>query len=484
MPTLDDARNLVRIAGTDLTSRDIIPVFDESADEIRGIPATDLSNVASANITDATAAGRALLTAADAATQKRALAPWNISGCVGCWDSVNTTRDSGYVTQWTDLSGNSNHLTPNTSTLSQKGTWTETGVEPYVNIGLNLTTAISLNNRDFTFIWIGRPQSTTTYGPGGILFHSGDTTGTNPSLQQQAAYTYMAGPGRAASPMPYRPEGMSSLAVAGGSSGADVYVNGAKSTATAYVAGTTELTKLLGNKTSGMFGTNSATYAMLIYSRKLTEPEIREILAFYAADRSEGFSIIGVGDSILKGESLTSSASRFAMLAGNVLGAKIDCVGLSGRTMTTIVSGYTAGSFYRVPGGRNIHILQAGSNDLATGTGKDAQLITDYQTMVGRIKTDDPYAQVLVCTILPRNASFSGGQNAAGFETDRQTVRTSVLANYASWGADGVVDFAGNTTIGDAADADNTTYYGDKIHPTAAGHAVMAQVLVAAIQAL
>jgi len=42
MPTLDDARNLVRIAGTDLTSRDIIPVFDESADEIRGIPATSL----------------------------------------------------------------------------------------------------------------------------------------------------------------------------------------------------------------------------------------------------------------------------------------------------------------------------------------------------------------------------------------------------------------------------------------------------------
>ena len=152
--------------------------------------------------------------------------------------------------------------------------------------------------------------------------------------------------------------------------------------------------------------------------------------------------------------------------------------------MATIVSLYTTGSFFRVPGGKNIHILQAGSNDLATGTGKAAQLITDYQTMTSRIKTDDPYAQVLICTLLPRNASFSGGQNAAGFESDRGTVNASVVANYAAWGADGVVDFAANTTIGDAADADNTTYYGDKIHPTAAAHAIMARILVSAIRNL
>ncbi len=294
----------------------------------------------------------------------------------------------------------------------------------------------------------------------------------------------MAGPVRGGSPMPYPAEGFSSIVVAGGSSAADLYVNGTKSSVTAYAAATMELTKLLGAKADGMYGTNSATYAMLAFSRKLTEPEIRQILAYYSADKREGINLIGLGDSIMKGESLSASSSRFAMVASNVLGMKADCNGLSGRTMATIVSLYTAGSFFRVPGGKNIHLIQAGSNDLATGTGKAAQLITDIQTMTSRIKVDDPYAQVLVCTILPRNASFSGGQDAAGFETDRQTVRTSVLANYASWGADGVVDFAGNTTIGDAADADNTTYYGDKIHPTAAGHAIMAQVLVAAIRAL
>lgn len=45
MPTLDDARTLVRVNGSDLAARDIVAVFDDSADEIRGLPATDIPKI-------------------------------------------------------------------------------------------------------------------------------------------------------------------------------------------------------------------------------------------------------------------------------------------------------------------------------------------------------------------------------------------------------------------------------------------------------
>lgn len=80
----------------------------------------------------------------------------------------------------------------------------------------------------------------------------------------------------------------------------------------------------------------------------------------------------------------------------------------------------------------------------------------------------------------------------ATFEADRQAIRTSRLAQYSIATAETnvwkdsngnfYVDLGGDTTIGDAGDENNTTYYLDKVHLTDAGYAIVATYVKKAIQ--
>jgi phospholipase/lecithinase/hemolysin len=65
-------------------------------------------------------------------------------------------------------------------------------------------------------------------------------------------------------------------------------------------------------------------------------------------------------------------------------------------------------------------------------------------------------------------------------EVDRTTYNTCITTNAA--GKYTVVDFAANATMGAAGAEDNTTYYNvDKIHPTNAGHQILANIAQAAM---
>lgn len=82
---------------------------------------------------------------------------------------------------------------------------------------------------------------------------------------------------------------------------------------------------------------------------------------------------------------------------------------------------------------------------------------------------------VLVGTCLNR------GDGYANFNTDRQTVNTSILANFATY-ADGVVDFA---AVPELQTITNTTYFNaDQIHLTDAGYQKAADTVTAKITAL
>lgn len=63
-------------------------------------------------------------------------------------------------------------------------------------------------------------------------------------------------------------------------------------------------------------------------------------------------------------------------------------------------------------------------------------------------------------------------------ESDRTTYNGLIRSNAAGMGYK-VCDFAANSTIGDAGDENNTTYYSDQIHPTAAGHVILQQIITA-----
>lgn len=60
---------------------------------------------------------------------------------------------------------------------------------------------------------------------------------------------------------------------------------------------------------------------------------------------------------------------------------------------------------------------------------------------------------------------------------------TWLRANWSSF-ADGIADYAAETTMGLQATASNATYYGDTIHPTSAEHTLLAPICASAINAL
>jgi len=86
----------------------------------------------------------------------------------------------------------------------------------------------------------------------------------------------------------------------------------------------------------------------------------------------------------------------------------------------------------------------------------------------------------VACTILPRsNPTMLAG--LAGFETARTTFNTDVVAHWASH-ADSLANVAAINGMGAAGDSDNTTNYSaDKVHPNAAGHALIEAVYRAAV---
>ena len=133
--------------------------------------------------------------------------------------------------------------------------------------------------------------------------------------------------------------------------------------------------------------------------------------------------------------------------------------------------------WYSAARAKNILILAAGTNDLANGNALPDMLDRYYALLDSARATG---WKTVASTILPRsNPGMVVG--VAGFETVRSAFNADVVANWASH-ADALADVAGVKNMGAAGDSDNTTYYSvDKIHPNAAGHALLESVFLAAV---
>ena len=125
---------------------------------------------------------------------------------------------------------------------------------------------------------------------------------------------------------------------------------------------------------------------------------------------------------------------------------------------------------------RNVLVIWGGENDLYGGASA-----ADTITALSGSCTARRAAgwKVVVLTLLP--CSYT--DTPAGYEAARQAVNTSIRANWATY-ADRIADIAANTTIGDAGDEENTTYYADRLHMTAAGYAIVAGIVKTAIESL
>ncbi len=127
---------------------------------------------------------------------------------------------------------------------------------------------------------------------------------------------------------------------------------------------------------------------------------------------------------------------------------------------------------------KNILIVAVGTNDLAVGNNL-TDIMTRFYALLDAARTKG--YKVAVSTILPRSDATALANN---FEAARTTFNADLLANWASH-ADALANIAGISGMGAAGDSNNTTYYSpDKVHPIAAGHALMEPVYRAAVAGL
>lgn len=216
--------------------------------------------------------------------------------------------------------------------------------------------------------------------------------------------------------------------------------------------------------------------------------------SFVSASTGETWTINGAGvvlgplwKIVFEGDSLTSGTGSTggntypvqaaALLTGPRFGVTIATAGhtltnmiadLPGQIIPAITSGYP---YVAV-------VVWGGTNDLYAGD-EAATVMTRYSDLCTSIRAAGA-DKIIVGTVLPR----SDVGVAAGFETQRQSFNTTLRSTYSNF-ADALADVAANTTIGDAGDELNITYYNvDQVHMTNTGYGLVASIFAASLTAL
>lgn len=409
------------------------------------------------------------------------LYPYERAGCVGAWDFRNVTTTGTLIDTFVDLSGNGKTLTPNNAGLKAilTGRSAEVQVGGAYNIGGG---GILLDYRDHTVIFILAPLAGTLRSPHGVLYQISSGPGANPDF----AKTYLYNANRdGAGALRMRPSGNSSYCVVANSTAVITSSNGQTKSNTANTAGTGTLQKICGRSDAdGFFGMPAQLVACYIFSRALPEWEVREIEKHHGVQESgEEILLLTSGDSITLGTSATTADVNYFNLAARRLGAAVSYRAISGQN-TGAINTATPAADVPIPNGcRPVFIINTGTNDLANATGAEGTLRTNVSALAAKFRLAVPNCKIVLCAILPRTATFIGGQTSGGFDTDRLAHNTW-RAGLVGTEVDAYCDWTTDAAFDAAADAANATFFSDQIHPTTAGHALMAKYLEAAVRSV
>lgn len=187
--------------------------------------------------------------------------------------------------------------------------------------------------------------------------------------------------------------------------------------------------------------------------------------------------VVADGDSMISGTH-GGGTSVTAKIKAILRGSDVTGVGVSGQKLWEMSADAAAevDPLLDPMMDQNVCIVWGGTNDLQADA-TAAQVITRMETYC----TNRQAAgwQVVLLTILPRSQEATPGT----FEAARQTVNSSIRANWATY-ADALYDVAANTTIGDAGDETNTTYYVDLVHLTDYGRHIVTHELLEVLATL
>lgn len=133
--------------------------------------------------------------------------------------------------------------------------------------------------------------------------------------------------------------------------------------------------------------------------------------------------------------------------------------------------------------GKRVLTIQIGTNDLGTNGATAGYGATLYSAMTSYIASARAagFTHIILCTLLPRADTNWTPQTTQRW-IEMQSYNSLVLANSA--GADAILDLTAVAGMGTFTDANNAAAYQDKLHPTAAGHQLLAPAYAAAINAV
>lgn len=214
-------------------------------------------------------------------------------------------------------------------------------------------------------------------------------------------------------------------------------------------------------------------------------PDDRALLAF-------------VGDSITRGVAATYSfAYPFVALTSirstkpltEVCNTATPGIGANGLILAGAgTTYYEANRFYSALRIKNVMVVALGSNDLSgtnstqfflDGTGPPGTPGSGIYPLCDAARATG--WKVVLVGVPPRSGSLSVSQ--ATYDAKRDAVNADMAANWTAH-ADAFVDVRPITNYGANGDSANLTYYADAVHPTNAGHALLAPYVAAAILTL
>lgn len=163
-------------------------------------------------------------------------------------------------------------------------------------------------------------------------------------------------------------------------------------------------------------------------------------------------------------------APTYPMQVGMATGLPVTNLGVSGRTLATMLADYDTNAGPAKTDTKNTLVILAGINDLLSTGATDATLQGLIQSYCAKAKTSG--YKVMVGTVTP--TADTGAGYTPQMETYRLAYNTWLRSNYRTF-ADGLVDFASVPALSDPTNA--TYFFADKLHFTPAGASSAAQAV-------
>jgi len=191
-------------------------------------------------------------------------------------------------------------------------------------------------------------------------------------------------------------------------------------------------------------------------------------------------NIVFDGDSLTAGSGATSKLNYVNdTVDGLDARAIITNVGIAGQTIALMLSGATDVDGALVAGALNICSAFGGTNDMFFSAGS-TPVATIYANIVAyhNARKAAGWDKTVAYTITPR----SDAGTPSNFETNRQALNALIVAGWSTF-ADALVDI-GNDPVMGLVGATTGPLYADLVHPSNAGHALIAGLVRKALGTL